>query len=144
MPVSPGGPRVDPKIGGSQSGEHMEWSPIAKPRGSLPRAPNLADYEQARRGFDWLQADALLDGLPGGGLNIAHEAVFRHLHGSAADRVAIRFLAQGQTPVERTYRELAADARRFAGEHGGTVLKYAEIKPEMVDLSGGAKFDQRM
>ena len=37
-----------------------------------------------------------------------------------------------------------ADARRFAGEHGGTVLKYAEIKPEMVDLSGGAKFDQRM
>ena len=114
MPVSPGWPRVDPKIGGSQSGEHMEWSPIAKPRGSLPRAPNLADYEQARRGFDWLQADALLAGLPGGGLNIAHEAVFRHLHGSAADRVAIRFLAQGQIPVERTYRELAADARRFA------------------------------
>jgi len=105
---------VDPKIGGSQSGEHMEWSPIAKPRGSLPRAPNLADYEQARRGFDWLQADALLEGLPGGGLNIAHESVFRHLHGSAADRVAIRFLAQGQAPVERTYRELAADACRFA------------------------------
>jgi len=114
MPLRSGGPRVDPKIGGSQPGEHMEWSPIAKPRGSLPRAPNLADYEQTHREFDWLQADALLDGLPGGGLNIAHEAVFRHLHGSAADRVAIRFLAQGQPAVERTYRELAADARRFA------------------------------
>ena len=114
MPLRCPGPRVDLIFGGNQSGEHMEWSPIAKPRGSLPRAPNLADYEQARRGFDWLQADALLDGLPGGGLNIAHEAVFRHLRGPAADRAAIRFLAQGQPPFERTYRELAADARRFA------------------------------
>jgi len=92
----------------------VKWSPIAKPRGSLPREPNLADYEQTRRGFDWLQADALLDGLPGGGLNIAHEAVFRHLRGPAADRVAIRFLAQGQPTFECTYRELAADVRRFA------------------------------
>lgn len=37
-----------------------------------------------------------------------------------------------------------ADARAFAGEHGGTVLRHEEITPEMVDLSGGAKFDQRM
>ena len=92
----------------------MEWSPISKPRGSLPREPNLADYEQLRREFAWPQAQAMLDGLPGGGLNIAHEALFRHLDGPAADRVAIRFLAQGQPVVERTYRELASDARRFA------------------------------
>jgi acetyl-CoA synthetase len=92
----------------------MEWSPISKPRGSLPRDPNLADYDEARRNFTWSQATLRLDGLPGGGLNIAHEALFRHLRGSAADRVAIRFLAQGQPPVERTYRELAGDARRFA------------------------------
>jgi len=92
----------------------MEWSPISKPRGSLPRDPNLADYDEARRNFTWPQATLRLDGLPGGGLNIAHEALFRHLRGSAADRVAIRFLAQGQPPVERTYREFAGDARRFA------------------------------
>jgi acetyl-CoA synthetase len=96
----------------------MEWSPISKPRGSLPREPNLADYQQVRRAFTWSQAQALLDGLPGGGLNIAHEALFRHLDGPAADRVAIRFLAQGQPVVERTYRELAADARRFANVLG--------------------------
>ncbi|HQR70375.1 MAG TPA: acetate--CoA ligase [Burkholderiaceae bacterium] len=92
----------------------MEWSPISKPRDSLPRDPNLADYDEARRNFTWSQATLRLDGLPGGGLNMAHEALFRHLRGSAADRVAIRFLAQGQPPVERTYRELAGDARRFA------------------------------
>ena len=38
----------------------------------------------------------------------------------------------------------AADARKFAAEFGGSVLGYADIKAEMADLSGGAKFDQRM
>lgn len=37
-----------------------------------------------------------------------------------------------------------AEARAFAGQYGGTVLRFEDIKPEMVDLSGGAKFDQRM
>jgi acetyl-CoA synthetase len=92
----------------------MEWLPISKPRGSLAREPNLADYDEACHQFAWPQAQALLEGLPGGGLNIAHETLFRHLDGPTADRVAIRFLAQGQPAVERTYRELAADARRFA------------------------------
>ncbi|MEK8051955.1 nitrous oxide reductase accessory protein NosL [Ideonella sp. DXS22W] len=37
-----------------------------------------------------------------------------------------------------------ADAQKFAAEFGGRVLRYAEIKPEMVDLSGGALHDSRM
>ena len=37
-----------------------------------------------------------------------------------------------------------ADARKFADAHGGRVLAYAEVKPEMVDLSGGALHDSRM
>jgi copper chaperone NosL len=36
------------------------------------------------------------------------------------------------------------DARKFAQQWGGRVLPYAEIKPEMVDLSGGALHDTRM
>lgn len=37
-----------------------------------------------------------------------------------------------------------ADAQRFIAQWGGAMLRYAEIKPEMVDLSGGANFDTRM
>ncbi|HJV68418.1 nitrous oxide reductase accessory protein NosL [Ideonella sp.] len=37
-----------------------------------------------------------------------------------------------------------ADATAFVGQHGGRLLRYAEIRPEMVDLSGGAQHDQRM
>ncbi len=36
------------------------------------------------------------------------------------------------------------DAKKFAEQWGGKLLRYAEIKPEMVDLSGGALHDTRM
>ncbi|THF60858.1 nitrous oxide reductase accessory protein NosL [Pseudothauera rhizosphaerae] len=37
-----------------------------------------------------------------------------------------------------------ADARRFATEFGGKVLRFAEVTPDMVVLDGGALHDQRM
>src|SRR6516225_9952049 len=40
---------------------------------------NLQDYEEAARTFSCMQARAMLTGLPRGGLNIAHEAVDRHV-----------------------------------------------------------------
>ncbi len=92
----------------------MEWSPIAKPRGALRREPCLKDYEEARRTFSWDQAAAQLEGLPGGALNIAHEAVDRHAKGPARDRLAIRFLAQGAVPLDLTFGELSAASHRFA------------------------------
>jgi len=37
-----------------------------------------------------------------------------------------------------------ADAQKFIAGYGGRMLRYAEVKPEMVDLSGGALHDSRM
>ena len=37
-----------------------------------------------------------------------------------------------------------ADAKKFALEFGGKVLRFAEVKPDMADLSGGAQHDTRM
>lgn len=37
-----------------------------------------------------------------------------------------------------------ADAERFAQEHGGKVLHYADVSLDMVDLRGGALHDTRM
>ena len=37
-----------------------------------------------------------------------------------------------------------ADAAKFAAEHGGKVLRFGDIKADMVDLSGGALHDTRM
>lgn len=46
-------------------------------------------------------------------------------------------------PTIASFRE-EKDARDFVGEYGGKVLRFAEVRPEMVDLSGGAAHDGRM
>jgi acetyl-CoA synthetase len=92
----------------------MAWSSIPKPPASLRRNPNLGDYERACRESPWRAAAEMLEGLPGGALNMAHEALDRHASGALADQRAIRFLAAGAAPRDLTYRELAAEAHRFA------------------------------
>ena len=53
---------------------------IAKCVADLHPRPHRVDYEAARADFSWQRATALLDGLPDGrGINIAHEAVDRHV-----------------------------------------------------------------
>jgi acetyl-CoA synthetase len=87
--------------------------PIRKPK-TRHKPPNLVDYEEARRTFDWQQARARLDGLPVGGLNIAHEAVVRHSRGPRRDHVAIRWRAKTGDRRDLTYGKLDAATNRFA------------------------------
>ena len=62
----------------------------------------------------WLQSRRALEGLPGGALNIAHEAVVRHAAGPWRDRTALRFVARGRAPLELSYAELERRTARFA------------------------------
>jgi acetyl-CoA synthetase len=75
------------------------------PRADAP-APN------ARIG--WEEARRALEGLPGGGLNIAHEAVDRHARGARASHPAIRWLAAAGAERDITYAALAEQSSRFA------------------------------
>jgi acetyl-CoA synthetase len=77
-------------------------------------ASNLGDYDEARRIFTWESARALLDGMPGGALNIAHEAVDRHVAAGRGAKIAIRWIAKDGTRRDITYADLAAETNRFA------------------------------
>ncbi len=79
------------------------WETIRKAPGAIAEAGP----------FSWDAARATLDGLPGGGLNIAHEAVDRHVTAGHGDQVAIRWLGREGERRELTYGGLAADAARF-------------------------------
>jgi len=74
----------------------------------------MPDYAQACADFSWAAAREQLAGLPGGGLNIAYEAVDRHADGPLANAVALRFLSKHRPPVERTYATLKLQTDRFA------------------------------
>ncbi len=75
---------------------------------------NLVDYDQARRAFSWADARALLDGLPGGGLNIAHEAIDRHVKAGRGDKLALRWIGRDASIRDFTYAALGAQVNRFA------------------------------
>lgn len=92
----------------------MPCPTIVKRVADRPVAPNLQDYDQFRSVFTWESARAELDGLPGGGLNIAYEAVDRHAVGTKADHVALRCIGRTGSRREITYAELSRLANRFA------------------------------
>ncbi|HJV88546.1 MAG TPA: acetate--CoA ligase [Noviherbaspirillum sp.] len=76
-------------------------------------SPNWVDYAETRREFSWERARAELAGLPGGGINMAFEAVDRHATGKACGRVAFRFLG-ADADRDMTYGELSTLTSRFA------------------------------
>lgn len=87
---------------------------LHKTAADLRVPPHLADYAAQCRAFRWEDARAALQGLPGGGLNIAFEAVDRHAAGPLRERIALRFVARDVPPVELSYGELARQTHRFA------------------------------
>ncbi|MDH3739748.1 MAG: acetate--CoA ligase [Alphaproteobacteria bacterium] len=92
----------------------MRWPTLHKDSAADARHANLDDYERVRRSFTWTDARAALDGLPGGGLNIAYEAVDRHLVHGKAEKVALRWLGRDDSVRDITYGVLAAQSNRFA------------------------------
>ncbi|MFI7117414.1 acetate--CoA ligase [Amycolatopsis sp. NPDC049868] len=85
----------------------MKWTPITQ----ATTRSNLGNYECARGDFTWEGASKSLDGLPDGrGLNIAHEALDRHVTG----RTALRWLDRRDRVREFSYADLTALTNRFA------------------------------
>ncbi len=127
------------------AGAAVNRKPIAKSPRDWRVAPNLLDYERTRAEFSWDAARRALDGLPGGGLNIAHEAVDRHAAGPRRDRLALRFLAKRGAVRDLTYARLAVLTSRFANvltrlgvARGDRVFALAGRIPELYVAALGA------
>lgn len=77
--------------------------------------PNLHNYNDLYRSFNWEDEVKNLSGLPKGrGLNIAFEAVDRHALGALRDHCAIRWVKKDNTIKDITYQELYVLSSRFA------------------------------
>jgi acetyl-CoA synthetase len=91
----------------------MEWERIRKGPNDHSAA-NLCDYQQYADSFSWTQARALLGGLPGGGLNIAYEAVDRHLAAGRGSKLALRWIGRDARQQDFSYDDLGKAVNRFA------------------------------
>ena len=92
----------------------MEFKLIKKDPSAWTVTPNLTDYQRTYAEFNWDQIVRELDGLPGGGINIAHEAVDRHANGPNRDKLALRWLGKDGEVEDFTYGDLKDQSNRFA------------------------------
>ena len=99
---------------------------IVKHPAELVPVPHLLDYDATCARFSWDEAAKLLDGLPGGGINIAYEAVDRHVRHGHGARVAIRWLGKAGQRRELSYAELALATNRFANALEGLGVQPGE------------------
>ena len=98
---------------------------IVKSLAELRVMPNLPSLESISATFFWEDATKMLDGLPQNpGLNMAHEAVDRHVLHGRGDKTAIRWIGKGGQRRELSYRDLAGQTSRFAH-----ALEHLGLKP---------------
>jgi acetyl-CoA synthetase len=95
-------------------GEQMEKRWIEKSPEAFRRPPNLADYEAVYRDFSWEEVGGRFEGLPSGGLNIAHEAIDRHANGTLAEKTALVWLGENGERRTFTYAQMKALSAKFA------------------------------
>lgn len=96
--------------------------------------PNLVDYPQCYADFHW--QDPNLSSTQT--LNIAYEAVDRHLNTPTENKLALRWLGKDNQCRDFTYRELAEQSSRFACvltklgmEEGNRIFSLAGRLPEL-------------
>src|SRR5438067_2762746 len=99
----------------ARGGSPMPYETIEKPPvDRLPVRPNLYDYEKQRASFKWEELARELDGLPGGGLNIAYEALDRHVAKGRGERAGIIWEGKNGEQETYSYAELARLANKWA------------------------------
>ena len=108
-------------------------------------APNLRDYDATRAAFDWADAEREIDWLPDGGLNLAYEAIDRHVaHGNGA-KPAMLWEGKNGEKETYTYEEMRRESNRFANvlaalgvRKGDRVFTFMERVPEIYFAVFGA------
>ncbi len=93
----------------------MDQSTISKPPiKDFPKEPNLKDYNNLRDTFSWDQMEAQLSGLPGGGLNLAYEAIDRHAIGDKSGKIAMYWEGNDGEEEAYTFAEMKSLSDKFA------------------------------
>ncbi|MCH8344848.1 MAG: AMP-binding protein [Planctomycetes bacterium] len=124
----------------------MEYERIPKPGADeFAVRPNLDDYEGTRAAFDYERVIDELDGLPGGGLNIAYESLDRHVAAGNGEKACILWESKDGRSETYTYADMARLSNQFANvlqqlgvEKGSRVFVFMDRTPELYAAVFGA------
>jgi acetyl-CoA synthetase len=116
----------------------MNYKPIKKPAiSSYEVRPNFSDYKKFMKELTWDDARRELDGFEEGGINIAYEAIDRHIKTSRKDRIALFWESKEGASETYTFYDLFKLTNRFANvlkglgvTKGERVFTYLDRTPE--------------
>ncbi|MFA6137880.1 MAG: acetate--CoA ligase [Sulfurimonas sp.] len=91
---------------------NKKW--IEKNRAKFPVEPNLVDYKQVYKEFRWESVADAFEGVPAGGLNIAHEAIDKHANGALAEKTALLWLGQNGERETYSFAQMKKETAKFA------------------------------
>ncbi|MDG1169777.1 MAG: AMP-binding protein, partial [Sulfitobacter sp.] len=94
--------------------KHHKPDRIIRKTARIRKAANMPDYAQSNASFSWADAQSSLAGLPDGHLNIAHEAIERHVASGHGGQIALRWIAKSGDRTDFTYADLSRLTNRFA------------------------------
>jgi acetyl-CoA synthetase len=92
----------------------MQMKKIEKMQEYFLVKPNLINYEQEYKDFNWTKVAEQFEGLPGGGFNIAHEAIDRHANGPLASKTALVWLGENGEKKEFSFAQMKKESSKFA------------------------------
>ncbi len=93
----------------------MDYPVITKPKlEDIKVRPNIGEYHDSLSGFSWQEFRSRLDGLPGGGLNLAYEAIDRHANGDKRDKVAMYWEGASGEEEQYTFGRMKEETDKFA------------------------------
>jgi acetyl-CoA synthetase len=102
----------------------MDYAIIEKPPLDQFRVqPNLNNYEGQRAAFHYPDVIKELSGLPGGGLNIAHEAIDSHVEGGRGDKLCWIWEGKDGRIETYTYADASRLSNQFANVLGSLGIK---------------------
>src|SRR3989304_3641325 len=117
----------------------MQYEVIRKAdANSITPAPNLMDYGKARKEFKWNEISKELDWLSDGKLNIAYEAVDRHVKTHRKNKLAFIWEGKEGTIEKYSFFDLNRASNKFANVlktlgvvKGDRVFVFLERVPEL-------------
>ena len=117
----------------------MDYPTIAKPKlEDIKVRPNIGEYHDSLSGFSWQEFRSNLDGLPGGGLNLAYEAIDRHAASHKRDKVAMYWEGANGEEEQYTFAQFKELTDKFANvlkklgvEKGDRVFIFMGRVPEL-------------
>jgi acetyl-CoA synthetase len=116
----------------------MDYEEIVKKIDEITPQPNMRDYTEQSKSFNWGAVESELDFISDGKLNMAYECIDRHLQTPLKDKLAFIWEGLNGEVEKYTFNELALATNKFANvlkkygvKKGDRVFVFMERIPEL-------------